>query len=544
MTRTHRILAITGILATYAAPARAWQAPDVPQPAAAADGDPSGGQVLTQGPIHEAFAQPVLYDPKPSPVVAKAVPAPINELPPDQKPKGDNVQWIPGYWAWDDSRSDFLWVSGVWRAVPAGRQWVPGYWSKVDGGSQWVSGYWAASDATQVHYLPEPPASLEQGPSSPAPDANSTWAPGTWAWQDNQYQWRPGFWVNNQPNWMWSPATTSWTPNGYVTNQGYWDYPMASRGQPFAPVYFGQGITGRPNFAYTPGVGLLTSALATSLFVRPAYNTYLFGDYYGANHYGSGIYPWYAFHNSRYGYDPLYAYSASQNLRTNPRWANEIHDVYQYRREHAEARPPRTFAESRNLVARPTGGNSAIPAAAANLALARPLSQIANPASGASANAIRFEKIDAARQKQLAAQTADFHKMRDERTRREIEGRRDAPAAGANGQAAARPLEMPRSPLAGPNAGTGRVAPPAPPAHPEIDKTARPNPANANPVRHEPRPDTRPPAPHPTAEARPNPAPAPVRPNPAPAPRPNPAPATQPNPGPAARPPAAQTKKK
>lgn len=33
-------------------------------------------------------------------------------LPPDQKPEGDDVAWIPGYWAWDDERNDFLWVSG------------------------------------------------------------------------------------------------------------------------------------------------------------------------------------------------------------------------------------------------------------------------------------------------------------------------------------------------------------------------------------------------------------------------------------------------
>ena len=47
---------------------------------------------------------------------------------------GDNVVWIPGYWSWDDSRNDFLWVSGIWRNLPPGRQWVPGYWSEAAGG--------------------------------------------------------------------------------------------------------------------------------------------------------------------------------------------------------------------------------------------------------------------------------------------------------------------------------------------------------------------------------------------------------------------------
>lgn len=60
----------------------------------------------------------------------------IEEVPPEQKPTGDNVDWIPGYWAWDDERTDFLWVSGIWRSLPPGRQWVSGYWAKSGRDSQ------------------------------------------------------------------------------------------------------------------------------------------------------------------------------------------------------------------------------------------------------------------------------------------------------------------------------------------------------------------------------------------------------------------------
>ena len=66
-----------------------------------AETDPQGGQVLTQGPVHEAFAAPVVHDAKAGPIVPKAPPDPIQEMPPDQKPSGQNIQWIPGYWAWD-----------------------------------------------------------------------------------------------------------------------------------------------------------------------------------------------------------------------------------------------------------------------------------------------------------------------------------------------------------------------------------------------------------------------------------------------------------
>ena len=89
-----------------------------------------GVQVLTRGPVHEAFAETVTFDPEPGVVVSKAPPAAIEELPPAHRPEGAHVTWIPGYWGWDDERNDFLWVSGIWRALPPGRQWVPGYWGQ------------------------------------------------------------------------------------------------------------------------------------------------------------------------------------------------------------------------------------------------------------------------------------------------------------------------------------------------------------------------------------------------------------------------------
>src|SRR5262249_2191994 len=81
--------------------------------------------VDARGPIHEAYAAPVKVSPRPGPVVDTKPPEPINELPPDQKPEGDNIQWVPGYWAWDGDRNDYVWVSGFWRAPPPNRKWVP-----------------------------------------------------------------------------------------------------------------------------------------------------------------------------------------------------------------------------------------------------------------------------------------------------------------------------------------------------------------------------------------------------------------------------------
>ncbi len=479
-------IAIGGIVAVFAGRASAWQQTE--------PNDVEGMQVLTQGPIHEAFAEPVVFDPKPGPVVPKAPPAPITERPPDERPEGANVQWIPGYWAWDDARSSFIWVSGIWRDVPPGEQYVPGYWHEVKGGYQWVPGYWSTSGAAQVQYLPEPPASLENGPTSPQPSSNASWVPGMWIWQNDQYQWRPGFWVNNPAGWMWVPSSYAWTPNGYVSNPGYWDYPLANRGLPFAPVAFTQPIYNQQNFQYAPGVALMPAALFSSLFVRPAYSSYYFGDYYAANNYQSGIYPAYAFHGSRYGYDPLYAYAAAQNYGTNPRWADELHETYRYRREHPEARPPHTFAETRRVAARPVAGSNKVQGAS-NLELARPLNQLAGTSSsGAGATkGMRLEKIDDTRRQEFSRQAAQLHKYREERIRSEGKAGAATPSAKPT---APRHQELPRSPISAAARTDGRNAPPAAPEHPQFDRAARPANREAAPLRHEPQPESRPPAPN------------------------------------------------
>src|SRR5262245_17135525 len=65
-------------------------------------GDQEGIEVQTRGPVHEAFAEPVNFKPEATRTVPRCPPDPVEEVPPDQKPAGENVQWITGYWAWDD----------------------------------------------------------------------------------------------------------------------------------------------------------------------------------------------------------------------------------------------------------------------------------------------------------------------------------------------------------------------------------------------------------------------------------------------------------
>ena len=90
--------------------------PAYANPPAAEQNDPNA-EVMTRGPIHEAYAVPLSAGQTAGMIVPRQPPAQIDEVPPDMKPEGGNSVWIPGYWSWDDDRHDFLWVSGVWRSA-------------------------------------------------------------------------------------------------------------------------------------------------------------------------------------------------------------------------------------------------------------------------------------------------------------------------------------------------------------------------------------------------------------------------------------------
>jgi len=318
----------------------------LPTVTAAEPASPDAGiTVEARGPVHEAYAQPVTATPQPGLIVNKQPPDPIPEEPPEQKPAGANVIWIPGYWAWDTDRNDFLWVSGFWRVPPEGRRWVPGYWNKVDDGWQWVSGFWVPTTQAEVSYVPEPPTSVDNGPSVPAPDDNSTWVPGNWVWRTSRFVWRPGFWFGSQEGQVWTSATYYWTPCGYAFVDGYPDYPLADRGLLFAPVSFTQPLWTNPDWSYTPNSCVDVPGLLSSLWVRPSYGHYYFGDYYGAGYARQGFSPWLSY-GPRY-HDPLYGYYRTHN---GPGYFQNLNAIYAGRNNGDLVRPGRTLAEHNNRI--------------------------------------------------------------------------------------------------------------------------------------------------------------------------------------------------
>jgi hypothetical protein len=447
------------------------------QPPPPAGGAPDGAQELTRGPIHEAFGQPTTFDPQAGPISPKQPPEPVEELPPEQKPEGDNVAWIPGYWHWDDEGKDFLWVSGLWRTVPAGRSWVPGYWTQVDEGYQWVSGFWGAAQADEVEYLPPPPESLESGPSVEATVDGQIWVPGCWMWRESRYVWRPGFWSAGNPDWLWVPAHYSWTPSGYLFHDGFWDYPLFRRGLLFAPVSF---VDVRPGFVYRPTVVINIQVLVVNLFVRPRYHHYFFGDYYANSYAQAGIYPWFAFHNSRYGYDPLFAHTNFMYSRRDVQWASQIREAFVYRREHEAARPPRTFRAYGEWARRRQADDGQA------IALARPINAVAQDREAM----VRLERVSERQTEVIKKQVTQIRQFRDQRVRIERQAAEDIkadPGAKVDPKSKTRPgrktparVKLPERPKLGPVVGAKGPETGGPPAEgpraPAIDPKSPPVP--------------------------------------------------------------------
>jgi hypothetical protein len=133
--------------------------------------------VLTRGPVHEAFAEPVNLQVQAGLVAPQPPPAKIDEIPPTDRPQGDRFVWVPGYWSWDGDRNSYIWISACWRAAPPNMDWVPGYWARVAEGWEWVASFWAPANAKRIEYLPDPPAFDDVQPSGPPPSDDDIWVP-------------------------------------------------------------------------------------------------------------------------------------------------------------------------------------------------------------------------------------------------------------------------------------------------------------------------------------------------------------------------------
>jgi hypothetical protein len=434
------------------------------EPASPADGE----EILTRGPVHEAYADPGTVRPQPSPVVPKQPPDPLAEEPPDQKPEGASVAWINGYWNWDEERKDFIWVSGFWRVPPPNRQWVPGSWTKVDDGWQWSPGYWAAATQSEVQYLPPPPDEVDAAASVPAPSDDSIYVSGCWVYRDSRYLWRPGYWLAYRPGWIWHPACYRWTPVGYVFVEGYWDYPLAERGLLFAPVYLRPRLYAARDFTYVPRYIVYTDFLFGALFTRLDGGCYYFGDYFGDRYARRGYTTWIDIRIGSHAYDPLFAFYR-HHFASDRLWERDLRDLYVGRRDGEISPPPRTLVQQTKVIQNITNTTTTNVTNVRNVTVVAPLTQVDK----------KLVKLETVSREQRAELQKHLQTVREATVQRQkVETKllsQGPPPTKPTDKPAAVKLDLPKPPQ--PLKGTAKApAPPPPPELPKHQEKPLPNP--------------------------------------------------------------------
>ncbi len=408
-------------------------------------------EVLTRGPVHEAFAQPVDMQDQPDTIVAAQPPANLIETPPADRPADSATVWAPGYWSWDTDRAGYIWVSGCWRIAPPSKTWMPGYWTRVATGWQWVPGYWTTATAQETVYLPAPPAVADILPPGAPPTPDDAWVPSCWYWAQGRYSLRAGYWLHQRQGWLWTPSHYIRTPRGYVFAEGHWDYTLEHRGMLFAPVCFLRPASIGASFRFSPGIVVDVGVLSANLFACPRYAHYYFGDYYDDVYVRAGIYPWYECVRIGGWYDSVYVHTRWDH-RAEPRWEEHERLEYTHRHDDHTLRPARTFREQEARVAR-------LPEPQRRTQqLARPLSVVVASPGAAT---VRFEHLDAGARQKAAQQAEETH------TRRETRSRLEAPATVSSPAVTRKPdRSIPSVPVMPP--ATATITPPSPHRTPAV----------------------------------------------------------------------------
>jgi hypothetical protein len=484
-------LGVTMLIFAPFAIAQPQGVPDVPE-----EELPAGSEVLARGPVHEAFAKPVTMDAQAPDTVSQPPPENIQEIPPTEKPAGADVVWVPGYWAWDTDRNDFIWVSGCWRNAPPNTYWVSGYWMRSGTGWQWIAGFWKpvtaqAQAQEQLEYLPAPPQTLEVEAPGPPPFPDRIWVPGCWYWMDGRYVARHGYWITPRVGWVWIPSHYAWTPRGYIFAPGHWDYDLDRRGVLFTPAYFPPTVRIQAGFVFSPGICVDLGMLRLNLFAYPRYHHYCFGDYYDDSYLRIGIYPWYRCRTVHTWYDPIYFHDRWRHRRTQPDWDRRQEREFEFRREHREYRPAHTYAELRVQTER-------LPA---DRRPERPLAQPLRTFASSRSTPVKFERINSAERQRFASRATEVSSFRQQRDRWESP---TSPAGATENRRAPETSTRRESPPTAPATPTPSRTPPSRiESQPSTeDRSERPRPTRTQPseTRPEPSPSNRTPQPEtPTA---------------------------------------------
>jgi hypothetical protein len=171
------------------------------------------------------------------------------------------------------------------------------------------------------------------------------YVPGYWMWAGDRYVWRAGYYTRMRAGHVYVSSHYRWTPHGYVFVAGYWDYAIARRGVLYAPVVIDTVVVG-PRFVYTPYYAVTDTIVVDTIFVRPGFCHYYFGDYYGPRYASLGYEC--GFHYSRRHYDAIVTYSRWEHRHT-PAWF-DVHINLSVARHAGRAPvPPRTLVQQNNI---------------------------------------------------------------------------------------------------------------------------------------------------------------------------------------------------
>ena len=112
----------------------------------------------------------------------------------------------------------------------------------------------------------------------PLPGPNYIWAPGYWAYGDDDYYWVPGTWVvAPSPGLLWTPGYWGWREGFYVWNAGYWGphigyYGGINYGCGYVGVGYAGGYWNHGAFFYNTAVTHVNTTVVTNVYNKTVIN--------------------------------------------------------------------------------------------------------------------------------------------------------------------------------------------------------------------------------------------------------------------------------
>jgi len=112
----------------------------------------------------------------------------------------------------------------------------------------------------------------------PVPGPNYIWAPGYWAWGDDDFYWVPGTWVfAPRPGLLWTPGYWGWSDGFYVWHAGYWAphigfYGGVNYGCGYGGVGYAGGYWQHGAFFYNTAVTKVNTTVVSNVYNKTVIN--------------------------------------------------------------------------------------------------------------------------------------------------------------------------------------------------------------------------------------------------------------------------------